>query len=201
LITADDEVTLLAVPVVTVGAVGVATVKAAVAVVLVSVIVSVAVDDPVVSTTVADVSEVTDGVPMLEPVPPLTLNRPAGVSCVQTVLEPVMVKVGVVLVFPALGEMASVAVATEIVVLIESVVSVMTRAPVPVPVVIVRVSAVAEVLECPVKAAPVTPETLKAVLPLHEVPDPAKVTVMLLLWLAGITDGVALKEAVPETNW
>jgi hypothetical protein len=61
--------------VVAVGNVTAATVNVAVAVVLLSVIVSVAFVDPAVSTAVAVVFEVIVAVPRLAPVPPLSLNR------------------------------------------------------------------------------------------------------------------------------
>src|ERR1700691_5400842 len=101
-----------AVPVVTeVGAVAlVLAVTAAVSVVEVSVMVSVAAAEPVVRVAVADVLDVTVGVPMLAPVPPDSLNRPAAVSVVHSVFVPVRVTVGVVLVLPELGAIPSVAV-------------------------------------------------------------------------------------------
>ena len=73
------------------------------------------------------------------------------------------------------------AVETLIVVLIESVVSVIVSVPVPDPVVICNVSLVAEEFDLLARVAPVTPEILKAVLPVHAVPTPVRVTAMLLL--------------------
>lgn len=67
-------------PVVTVGRVAAATVKLVADVVLVSVIVSVAEDEPHVKVNVAEVSDATDMPLILAPVPPLTVNSPVGVS-------------------------------------------------------------------------------------------------------------------------
>jgi hypothetical protein len=145
-------------------------VNVAVAVVELSVIVSVPVAEPTVSTTVAEVSEMTVGVPRLAPVPPVKLNSVLGVSWVQTVFVPVSVRVGVVPVAPDVGEIASVAVATTIVVEMESVVSVMVEVPVPAPVVIVTVSTVEEIFDALTKVAGL--DAVNIVLPVHEVPTP-----------------------------
>jgi hypothetical protein len=183
------------VPVVTVGRVGVATVNVAVAVVLLSVTVIVQEVEPVVKTADAAVFELTVGVAMLSPVqlPPLTPKSVDAVSEDQSVLVPVRVRVGVVLPAPEVGEIESVAVETEIVAVIESVVSVIVRVPVPDPVVICKVSEVEEELDLLTNVAPVTPEMLNAVLPVQVVLDPVSVTAILLLWCAGIVVGEATK--------
>jgi hypothetical protein len=147
-------------------------VNAAVAVVLVSVIVSVPVAEPTVRVAVAEVFEVTVGVPTLAPVPPLSENSPLAVSEDQSVFVPVSVREGAVPVLPDVGLMDSVAVATAIVVLMESVVSVMVSVPVPLPVVMTTVSAVPDELDLLTKVAPVTPDTENVVLPVHDVPLP-----------------------------
>jgi hypothetical protein len=136
--------------------------------------------EPTVSTTVAEVFVRTVGVPKLAPVPPVTLNKVLGVSDNQR-HGPVQVTVrdGVVPVFPLFGEIARVAVATEIVDEIESVVSVMVRVPVPEPVVICKVSLVAEEFDLLARVAPVTPEMENAVELVHEVPVPVSTTAML----------------------
>ena len=107
------------------------TVKFVVAVVLVSVMTSVPAADPTVRVAVALVLVVTVGVPILDPVPPLTENSPAGVSESHSVLVPVRVTEGVRFTMELVGETLNVARATVIVVLIESVVSVMVSVPVP----------------------------------------------------------------------
>lgn len=154
------------------------TLKFAVDVVLVSVITSPVAVEPVVSRTVAEVFEFTVGVPILDPVPPLTVNNPAGVSESHRVFVPVIVRVGVVPALPVFGEIVREAVETEIVALIESVVSVIVSVPIPAPVVIFKVSEVAELFVALTNVAPVTPDMLNAVLPVHAVPEPVRVTVI-----------------------
>ena len=158
------------------------TMKVAVAAVLVSVMVSVPAMVPTVSTADEVVFEVTVGVARLAPVPPLNENSVLAVSESHR-QGPVQVsaKVGVVPRFPRVGKMPSVAVETVIVVVIESVVSVMVSVPVPEPVVICRVSEVAEEFDLLASVAPVTPEILKAVLPVHAVLTPVQSTAMLLV--------------------
>jgi hypothetical protein len=124
-------------------------VKVVVAPVLLSVTVIVQAAEPVVSVAVAEVLETTVGVVKLSPEQPapLTLNKPLAVSWVQTVLPPVSVTPGVVLIAPEFGEMASVAVATVTFELIESVVSLTESVPIPEPVAIVTVSDVLDEFE------------------------------------------------------
>ena len=139
-------VMLPTVPVVTVAVEGAFTVKLAVAVVLVSSRVSVAAAEPQVKSAVADVLELTVGVPIDDPVPPLTLKSPVGDSDDQIVFAPVKVTVPwhpveqpLLPAVPEFGETDSVAVATVMLVLMESVVSVIVETPVPELVVIVTV--------------------------------------------------------------
>jgi hypothetical protein len=198
-------------PVVTVGKVTVVTVKVAVAVVLLSVMVAVQLVEPVFRTEDAPVLVTPDAAPRLSPVqlPPLTLNKveevklPAVISVDHKVLVPVRVRVGVVEVLPEVGDMARVAVDTVMVVEMESVVSVMVKVPVPVPVVIVQVSAVVDVLVQlpPTRVTPVTPEVVKAVEPFHEVPLPVQASAIFVLWLAGTVVGEQVKLAPALANW
>lgn len=117
---ADVVVMVPGVPLVTVGAVVALTVNVAVAVVLLSVIVAVQLDVPVVKTAWADVFVILDADPKLSPeqLAPLTLNSvlavkfPAAMSVDHRVLAPVNVSVGVVLVLPEFGEIDRVAVET-----------------------------------------------------------------------------------------
>lgn len=157
------------------------TVKVALAVVLLSVTVMEQAALPVVRTAVAAVFEVTVGVAIDSPeqLPPLTDSSVLAVSVVQSVFVPVSVSVGVVLTLPTVGAMARVAVATAMVVEIESVVSVIVRVPVPEPVVICKVSAVEDEFDLLTSVAPLTPETLNAVLPVQDVPTPVQATAML----------------------
>ena len=99
------------------------------------------------------------------------------------------------------GETESIAFATEIVVLIESVVSEIVSVPVPEPVVMTKVCDVAELFVELTSEAPVTPEMVKLVLLVHEVPLPVQVSVMLPLWLAGTVDGEQVKLGPLAANW
>ena len=168
-------------------------VNVVVAVVLLSVIVKVPVADPTVNVAVAEVFEDTVGVPRLAPLPPLRLNSVLAVSDDQRVFVPVNVTVGVVLILPLFGDIDRVASDTEIVVLIESVVSEIVSVPVPEPVVMTKVCDVAELFVELTSEAPVTPEMVKLVLLVHEVPLPVRVSVMLPLWWAGTVLGEAEK--------
>jgi hypothetical protein len=171
------------------------TVKVAVAVVELSVTVIVQAAEPAVSTALAAVFELTVGVARLSPLqpPPLRLNSVLAVSVDQSVFVPVRVRLGVVLVLPEVGEIESVAVATEIVALIESVVSEMVRVPVPELVVMTSVCDVAELLVELTRVTPETPESEKDVLPVHAVSVPVSVRVIFPLWFAGTTVGEAVK--------
>lgn len=160
--------------------------KVAVLAVEASVIVSVAAADPTVRTAVADVPDDTVAVPKDAPVPPDSVKRldvvkfPAVISAAQRVFVPVRVKVGVVPVVPLVGEIAIEGAAMAIVPVF--VPSETVSVPVPDPVVMVSVPAVVDVTVCDTLAAPVTPETVKVVVPFtHEVPVPARFRVMLVL--------------------
>jgi len=157
-------------------------VKVVVAVVLLSVIVKVPVAEPTVSVTVRAVFEDTVGVAKLAPVPPLSPSSVLAVSDAQRLLVPVQVRLGVVLMLPLVGVQDIPAVATVIVVLIESVVSEIVSVPVPEPVVMTKVCDVEELFVELTSEAPVTPEMVKLVLPDHEVPLPVQANVMLPLW-------------------
>jgi len=187
----------LATVVVTIGALVVVAVKLWVLVepspLLESVRVSVPALDPTVSVAVARVLEVTVMVPRLAPDPPESVNNPEEdwLASFQSVFVPVKVIVGVVLVFPELGDMAKLGVPTVMVVLAESVVSVSVSVPVPVPVVSWQVPAVAVLVQVP-RVAPDTPEMLKEALDV--MPLPARVSVMLVpLWYAGTGEGETVK--------
>jgi hypothetical protein len=175
------------------------TVKLAVAVVLASVTVIVQTADPVVSVAVAEVFEVTVGVPIDSPeqLPPLTVNNPLAVSENQRVFTPVRVMVGVVLLLPEVGERESEAVSTEMVEVMESVVSEMVNVPVPLPVVMTRVCEVDELFVELIRVTPVTPLNENEVLPVQEVAEPVSVRVMWPLWLAGTIEGEAEKLGPP----
>jgi hypothetical protein len=112
-----------------------------VAPVLLSVTVIVHAAEPVVRVAVAEVFDTIVGVVRLSPEhpPPLKLNRELAVSEFHNVFAPVRVKLGVVLVFPELGEIESVAVAIVTGLVTESVVSAMVQVPVLPPVVTVTV--------------------------------------------------------------
>jgi hypothetical protein len=88
--------------------------------------------EPTVRTAVAEVLDTTVGVASESPeqLPPLRLKSVLGVSEFHNVFAPVRVKLGVVLVFPELGEIESVAVATVTGLVTESVVSAMVQVPV-----------------------------------------------------------------------
>jgi hypothetical protein len=183
-------------------------VKVVVAVVLLSVIVNVPVAEPTVNVTVSAVLELTVGAPRLAPLPPLSPNKVLAVSDDHSVLVPVQVRLGVVLTAPLVGVQETPAVATVIVVLIESVVSLIVSVPVPDPVLITIVCDVAELFVELTRDAPVTPEMLKLVLPVQEVPLPVQVSVILPLWFAGTVAGeqekLALELSVSYTrssNW
>jgi len=152
---------------------------------------------PVDKVAVAAVLEVTVGVPMLSPLQPdpLTLNNVLAVSELHNVFAPVSVRLGVVPVLPLVGERDSVAVATVIVVVIESVVSEIVSVPVPEPVVMTKVCDVAELFVELTSEAPVTPEMVKLVLLVQEVLLPVQVSVMLPLWWAGTAEGEQVKLA------
>jgi hypothetical protein len=171
------------------------------AVVLLSVMVRVPAAEPTVSVTVAEVLEVTVGVPRLAPLPPLSLKRVLAVSEDQSVCTPVQVRLGEVLVAPLVGVQESVAVEMVIVVLIESVVSEIVSVPVPLPVAITSVCDVAELFVELTRDAPVTPEIEKLVLPVHDVLVPVQAREMLPLWWAGMVAGVQEKLAPPTSGW
>ena len=93
--------------------------------------VSVPVAEPVVRTTVPAVLLVIVGVARLAPVPPVSVSSVATVSELQSVLAPVSVIVGVVLMLPDVGLMASVGVPIVVVAAVEPVTpSVSVRVPV-----------------------------------------------------------------------
>jgi hypothetical protein len=198
-------VTLPRVPVVTVAVVDAVTVNEAVAVVLVSVIVSVAAVEPQVRSAVAEVFEVTVGVPMLAPVPPLSVNNPAAVSDNQSVFVPVSVIVPWQAVVqpplpgaPEFGEMETVAVWMLSEAVAESALSEMVEVPVPDPVVTTMVAAVVELTFWLTLVSPVSAESENTVVPLfHAVLLPARVSVIFPLWFAGIVLGDTVKLAPP----
>jgi hypothetical protein len=117
------------------------TVNVAVAVVLLSVNVMVHGALPVNNAADAEMFDETVIVPKTSPEhpAPLTLKSVLAVSVDQSVFVPVKVSLGAVPTLPEVGEIERVAVATAIVVLIESVVSLTVNVPVPEPVVIVTV--------------------------------------------------------------
>ena len=128
------------------------TLKFAVAPVLVSVIVRVPMDDPHVSVAVAAVLDVIVGEPILAPVPPETDSVSADTD--QMEFNPVKVIVPrhpveqpALPAVPEDGDIVNVSVATLIVVVSESVVSVIVDVPVPLLVVTTIVSAVEEEFE------------------------------------------------------
>ena len=135
-----------------------------VAVVELSLIVRVEAVDPVVRTAVAMVLEDIDGVEMLAPDPPVTLNRVEAVSDDHRVLVPVRVMDGVVLIVPDVGDVDKVAVAMVMVPVLVSD-PVIVRVPVPTPVVITKVAAVALDTDCETFTAPVTPDTVNVGVP------------------------------------
>jgi hypothetical protein len=196
---------VVAVPVVTVGKVAAATVNDAVAPVLVSVIVSVQADDPQVSVAVAVVFDVIVGEPILSPVHPEPATESVSAATDQIEFDPVKVIVpwqavvhppepGV----PEVGEIVKVSVATWIVVLTESVVSVIVSVPVLEPVANWQVPEVAVFVQL-LMLTPETPETVKVALEVR--PVPVIVIVNALAAFAGTVAGETLKLAVPETNW
>jgi len=163
-----------------------------------SVSVSVAAALPVFNVAVAEVFEVTVGVPRLALVPPLTENSGLVVSELHSVLVPVNVIVGVVPADPDTGEIDSVGVATVMVPLV--VPSEIVSAPVPPPGVTTSVPTVAEVTACETFATPVTPETVNVVVPLtHEVPLPVSASAILPLCSEGIVDGDAANDTAELT--
>jgi hypothetical protein len=170
-------------------------VNVVVAVVLLSVIVSVPVAEPTVSVTVRAVFEDTVGVAKLTPDPPLTPSNVLAVSDAQRLLVPVHVRLGVVPILPLVGAQEIPAVATVIVVLIESVVSETVSVPVPEPDVTTRLCDVAELFVELTSDTPVTPETVKLVLPVHEVPLPVQASEIFPLWWAGTVEGEHVKLA------
>jgi hypothetical protein len=192
-------------PVVTVGVVGVDTEKLAVAPVLVSVMVRVAPADPHVSVAVAAVFEVIVGEPMLAPVPPLTDSVRAETDQIEFVPTKAIVPWQAVVHppdpgVPVVGEIVKVSVATVIVLVRVSVVSVIVSVPVPEPVAITKVCDPAELFVELTRDVPVTPETVKLVLPVHEVALPTQLSVILPLWFAGTVAGVHAKLGV-TANW
>jgi hypothetical protein len=199
-----------AVPVVTDGKRGLATVKVAVAPVELSVIVSMQLAEPHVSVSAADVLVTLDALPRLSPAhpPPLTLNKVLAVKfpAVMSADHRVFVPVGEMFPWhavvqppvpgaPVVGEMLRLAVDTVIVVATESVVSVIVEEPAPAPVVMTRVSEVDElfVLLTYVAGLP----TVKAVLPFHVRPPVAvQVREIWVPWFAGTVAGEQVK--LPE---
>jgi hypothetical protein len=176
----------VAVVVVTIGALIVVAVKVWVSVelspLLVSVKVRVPAAEPTVKVAVARVLEVTVIVPRLAPEPPETVNNPLEVwfGSFQSVFVPVKVMEGVVPVFPEVGEIAKLGVLTVIVVLAESVVSVIVKVPVPVPVVNWQVPVVAVFVQ-PLKVTPETPEAVNVALGVSPLPAITRV-IFVPLW-------------------
>jgi hypothetical protein len=113
---------------------------------------------------------------------------------------PVRVRVGEQFAVPVVGEIDRLAAETLIVVLRESVVSLMVSVPVLAPVVMSKVWLVAELFVLEKSAVPVTPETVKLVLPFHDVPVPVQATEICPLWLDGIVPGEQVKLAVAGAN-
>jgi len=153
------------------------TVNVVVAVVLLSVIVSVHARLPVVRLSVAAVFELTDGTPSDSPEQPtpVTVNRVLGVSLLQRVFVPVSKMAGLAPVKPELGLTANVAAATATVPLLPSD-PVIVSVPVPDPVVTTTVSRVPEVFVWLMTETPATPDGVKVVLPVQDVPLPVSVS-------------------------
>ena len=168
--------------------------NAAVAVVLLSSTVSVPVVVPLVSVNVAAVLLVTTIEAIADPVTPDgSVKSVAAVSLDHSVFVPVAVTVSEMLSTPDVRLITRVAVATDMVPV--RLPSETVSVPVPDPVVITSVAAVADVITCETFAAPITPETENDGVPgvpeFHDEPVPVSVRVILPPWLAGTVDGAA----------
>src|SRR5262249_13365101 len=153
---------------------------------------------PTVTATVPAVSPVIVGVPIEAPVPPLTVNKPAAVSLVQSVLVPVSVTVWIELRLPNDGVIASAAVATDVAPSAVPVTDSVTKSvPVFAPVGTTTVAEVPDATFWFTLVTPVMPESVNTVEPVHEVPVPVSVRVIFPECLAGIVEGETVMLPLP----